>query len=443
MQIMVNDILAGTKWGCSRRVLNTTYTMYIQPNLLYCSEALITAANANINKLEQIQNQALRLITGAVKSTPIDAMLALTRIPSITTKIEEQALLKHEKMLRLPNSKWKEKNLPTALLKTQSSFLEKVTKIKSKLNIPNTRENPLELLQPTSSLELSEKISKSDTSKEMQKLLTLETINTRYPTEEWLHIYTDGSTKENLTGAGVTCTHFSFYQSLGTDTTNYDGEIEAIYIALRQLMNLPLNKFNKAVILSDSKAAIQAICSNATKKSTKIRECYKMLIQLQKINKIVHLQWIPAHCGVVGNETADMLAKKGTTIKQKSQFNFSYSSIKRLITRKFSHSYLQEIATNSKDKKWITLLSNPDIIPQTPRKTAVAAFRLLTNHDCLASHLYRIGISAAPLCVLCKDPAEMNEDHLKTCEALRSEETIVQKYWKARMLMASLPNARH
>ena len=48
-----------------------------------------------------------------------------------------------------------------------------------------------------------------------------------------------------ITGAGVTRTHFSFYQSLGTGTTNYDGEIEAIYIALRQLMNLPLNKFNK------------------------------------------------------------------------------------------------------------------------------------------------------------------------------------------------------
>ncbi|KAJ4428025.1 hypothetical protein ANN_24039 [Periplaneta americana] len=74
---------------------------------------------------------------------------------------------------------------------------------------------------------------------------------------------------------------------------------------------------------------------------------------------------------------------------------------------------------------------------------AVAAFRLLTNHDCLASHLYRIGISASPMCVLCNDPAEMNEDHLQTCEALRSEETTVQKYWKAQLLMASLPVARH
>ncbi|KAJ4448779.1 hypothetical protein ANN_00170 [Periplaneta americana] len=64
-------------------------------------------------------------------------------------------------------------------------------------------------------------------------------------------------------------------------------------------------------------------------------------------------------------------------------------------------------------------------------------------NDCLASHLYRIGISASPICVLCNDPAEMNEDHLKTCEALRSEETTVQKYWKARLLMASLPDARH
>jgi hypothetical protein len=65
--------LAGSKWGSSRSVLDATYTAYIKPALQYVYEALITATAAGV-----IQNQALRLITGAVKSTPL-ASYASTR----------------------------------------------------------------------------------------------------------------------------------------------------------------------------------------------------------------------------------------------------------------------------------------------------------------------------------------------------------------------------
>jgi hypothetical protein len=52
--------LTGSKWGSSRSVLNATYKAYIKPALQYGCEALITATPAILNKLEVIQNQALR-----------------------------------------------------------------------------------------------------------------------------------------------------------------------------------------------------------------------------------------------------------------------------------------------------------------------------------------------------------------------------------------------
>ena len=53
----------------------------------------------------------------------------------------------------------------------------------------------------------------------------------------------------------------------------------------------------------------------------KINEIHKIIKQLQNLNKRIVFQWIPAHCGIVGNEQADMLAKKGSRITQTAKQN--------------------------------------------------------------------------------------------------------------------------
>jgi len=49
--------------------------------------------------LVRAQNQALRLITGAVKTTPVDAMLFTTGNKPIQELIKEKSVLLHEKRL--------------------------------------------------------------------------------------------------------------------------------------------------------------------------------------------------------------------------------------------------------------------------------------------------------------------------------------------------------
>ena len=67
----------------------------------------------------------------------------------------------------------------------------------------------------------------------MAKALALETIYTRYPEDQWLHVYVENPEA----GAGITCKLFSFYKSMGKNTTHFDGEITAIKIAFQQLTN--------------------------------------------------------------------------------------------------------------------------------------------------------------------------------------------------------------
>ena len=202
--------LAGKKWGCSRNTLNTTYKMFIQPVLTYCGEILITSPF--INDIEYVQNQALRLITGGIKTTPIDSMRFLTNINSIKMTIEEKALIQYEKLIRLPGNNWHSYS-PLCRLKTQKSFISIVQELKQKINIPNLKENlqikpnPLTLLNIEYNLNLTEEILKSEVNTEILKQLSLETINIRYPPQNWLHLYTDGSliSTEQGASAGVTC----------------------------------------------------------------------------------------------------------------------------------------------------------------------------------------------------------------------------------------------
>ncbi|VDO15826.1 unnamed protein product, partial [Rodentolepis nana] len=85
--------LAGSLWGCASSTLDTTYKMFIQPIMLCCCEPLITATEVILKPLEKAHNQALRLITGEIKSTPIDAMLQVTGSTTIGSLIKEKALI--------------------------------------------------------------------------------------------------------------------------------------------------------------------------------------------------------------------------------------------------------------------------------------------------------------------------------------------------------------
>ncbi|GFV32667.1 hypothetical protein TNCV_441591 [Trichonephila clavipes] len=81
-----------------------------------------------------------------------------------------------------------------------------------------------------------------------------------------------------------------------------------------------------------------------------------------------------------------------------------------------------EVAKLSKDKNWVIINKDPSWVPGAPRKSVVTHFRLLTNPDCLRSHLYRIGITDS------SDSGQlMTGEHLVACLALIILNSIVKK----------------
>ncbi|GFV11996.1 uncharacterized protein LOC103524116 [Trichonephila clavipes] len=384
--------LTGVKWGCNRDTLNTTYKTYST-----------SSASENVRKLlDTFHNQALRMITGGVKTTPVLAMQLLCDLQPFINIIEKNDAILFNRLIRLPNNSfWRDYDSDGGRnLKTQNGFIQCVREnIQYKVinDVPFellSFVNPLDYAILDIRLDLVLNVRKRDLSPTALHAIALETINTRFPPEEWLHIYTDGSLLDFAQSAdiGVFSHLFSFYLHAGPLTTPFDGEVEAIHISLQQLA-VRLPPFERAVILSDSISAFQALSNYNENNCLRVQNCRELLGKIQ--GKIV-FQWVPSQCGLWGNERADFLAKKGTASRV------------------------------ARDKPWSTLCKKSHGIPISPRAAAVDKFRLLTGHDCFCAHLFRFNLVTSPICVLCDTGQDMTAAHLDECSALNDLNCIVK-----------------
>ena len=75
--------ISSVKWGASSKVLRTFYIAYIRAKIDYGSILYCTASVTSLRKLDIIQNSCLRLMLGALKSSPILSLEAEAHLPSL------------------------------------------------------------------------------------------------------------------------------------------------------------------------------------------------------------------------------------------------------------------------------------------------------------------------------------------------------------------------
>ena len=72
--------LSHTTWGADSRTLVRLYQALIKPRLEYGCEVYCSAKESQIKSLEPVQNHALRIATGAFRSSPINSLEVLSGV---------------------------------------------------------------------------------------------------------------------------------------------------------------------------------------------------------------------------------------------------------------------------------------------------------------------------------------------------------------------------
>ena len=93
------NIMRKLKFTLDRKSLQTIYISFIRPLLEYADVVWDNCTQYEANELEQIQNEAARIVTGATKLVSIQSRLSETGWESLTSRREKHKLILYYKMV--------------------------------------------------------------------------------------------------------------------------------------------------------------------------------------------------------------------------------------------------------------------------------------------------------------------------------------------------------
>ena len=316
------------------------YKQFIRPALDWGGFLIQESPNSWLKKLDVIQNSALRVSLGCIRTTPINVLLHLAGVNSLSSRriyltekfIVRQFAQKDSLLilkLTLLDEKLAKIRRPPNYLKP---FIYKCW-AENKGNFLNIYRNnkPITYMIPyqIQYFDLDIDISLG---KEIRK--------SKYPSEKFFQflsnsndiescIYTDGS-KNDLNCSFAFCLPNIVEMKARINASNsiFSAEAYAILYALKWIRD---NAFDNVGIFSDSLSVLKRLKSIGLRSESnhvigKILSVLYELIILQ--GRKIKFFWIPSHIGIPGNEMVDELAKDALNNNELflNEFNFLLDS---------------------------------------------------------------------------------------------------------------------
>ena len=446
----VMKAVSATKWGADRQSLLMINQALVRSRATYGSPALVSMSKTNYRKMETIQNEGLRVASGCLRSTYIPALQAETNIIPLELYIKKQAVKYYYKL----KSKNEEHSIKKIIYKepeenenriynenaVRNPFILKTQEILREWRLPvnpNIGTQRYPSIAPWEEFdnvntELIEPVTKT-MSVELLKQVTLETIERRY--KNFLRIYTDGSKKEQpLSTTAAFCiptrrqkTSWKLHPNISIE----GAEISAIEKATEFLIN-SIERPKNAVILTDSKVGLYLIKQRYPKNyEFGVSTIQRNIKTLQSRNWSIILQWIPSHCGVEGNEEADLLANQAHNLGNIDEYPTELKEMDVQIEKAAQRQWKLRWDVNKRecalgDRK--LHLADWNHCRHKDRRLDVSMTRLRVEVCRLNYHMHKMGLSESPLCRKCDLNTEETVTHfLIECTSLAEQRNKLKR----------------
>ncbi|KAJ4446505.1 hypothetical protein ANN_13201 [Periplaneta americana] len=347
--------LAARNWGADYKVLMCTYRILIRSKLDYGCIVYNSAKSSSLQKLNVIQNSALRIALGAFRTSPIaNLQIEADELPldirrkqlSISYALKIAASSRsnmHSYIFSEHHDKQQIHSAPfSSRLKQYFNEMNMSIPSISQRN-KNTAHPPWRIMLPEINLDLTYHIK-------------TETNNITYQQfcrEQWdqyrnyRHIYTDGSQTNQGCGCAVVYPDHTMLYTLPSLYSVFTCELYAIKKALEYILETETDK--SYLLHTDSQSSLQAL-QDIFSTNALIQEIHQLLTDLMKQGRKITLIWIPSHQGIPGNETVDAAAKEATRLPLHFFTSIPHTDAIKYITRKL-HNHWQTSWTESSSSK--------------------------------------------------------------------------------------------
>lgn len=409
--------LCGTWWGSSPETLLALYKSYVRSIIDFGSSIYFPKSKKGRQKLEAMQYAAVRIALGYRRSTPVNVLLAESKLSLLKDRAEYLCDCYMAKIMSNSSAsvyksvhnyynlcRKKMCNRKILICRNIISFIDLLKSIDTRCNynLYCANYDVLKMIIPVNT-ELGYELNNiSDPNNRINDIVN---------NSDAFSIYTDGSKVLSNKSVGTACVcpelGISFKRSIPPDASVYTAEC----IALNDAMDVALDNRNcNFLIFSDSLSALQSLksCTISVKTNRYIFEIRRKYIDFHKANinkSTVKFYWVPSHIGVWGNEEADVQAKSATVEEcidnRKIPFTDLYESFKKKCYTQ-TGDYLRELSLNKGKNYFQKYHSNTRKNwfhgRSLPRKFIVTINRCRADHYSLAASLARIGIVNSPMC---------------------------------------------
>lgn len=421
-------MIAHSSWGLKRETLDKIFKVYIQPIIEYGAIAYDSAKPNLKCKLNPVLNQAIRIITGAFRTSPVSSILAeagkmpldYRRKILISNYILKKAKVKNHPLKDAVKDHSSTINKefgakPKTIIKRAIDY--KLLNEKAKYIFELTIKPPWETVNiKTEALDINKK-----------EAIPAHIVRSMYNqhrrnNEEYQAVFTDGSKTNESTGCCFVINNEISTYKLDKNCSNYTAEMAAIYYFIRYLqMMSDKTQFKKIMIYTDAKSVIQAIMKPNPRNEV-INKIQTEIIKLEKIEKIeIILVWIPSHAGIPGNEKADQEAKRSNqlvTCQNLIACEDILHKNKKEVTNLWQLLWTHTNQTN-KLRKIKETIDNWNTSNRKTRQEEIKLTRLRIGHSRM-THSYIINKTDPPICEKCRSNTQLTIDHIMAiCPALQ------------------------